>query len=344
LNSPSAAQVDAAHEGVPDHVLGAIHAARHIALISHVSPDADAVASMGALWLVLPELGKHPHLVLPEHALSRALQYLLDYAGLRVAHAADVRECDLIVALDTAKDRRLNASEHQAALTRIPILNIDHHVTNTAFGRWNWVVEQASSTAELVYRLIRALGCQVTPTVATLLYAGMHTDTLGFALSNTSPEALQVAHDLSVAGARIPEVCERMHRSRSRAEFDLLQVVYANTRVSDSGRVAWSTISATELRATGCSGADIDNQVEVPRAIAGIAVAILFSEGDPGRVRINFRGERGVPVLDLASQFGGGGHRASAGARVSGKLDEVVTKVLAAAEKYVAGLKLRPDE
>jgi len=338
MSAPPADRPDPA--AVPDEVCAALRAANQIALVSHVTPDADALASMGALWLALPELGKHPHLILPEGTVSRQLKYLVDYAGLTAASCVDLRDCDLIVALDTAKDRRLNAADHLTALTRIPILNIDHHATNTEFGRWNWIVEGASSTSELVYGILVALGCAITPTIATLLYAAIHTDTQGFSLSNTDPHSLEVGFALARAGARISQVCERMHRSRSRGEFELLSVIYGNARVSEDGRLAWSTASFDEIHSAGCSAADIDAQVEVPRSIEGIAVAILFSEGEHGLIRMNLRGERGVSVLELAGRFGGGGHYASAGARMPGTLKEVTEKVLPVAREYVAGLSL----
>lgn len=325
---------------VPAEVCEALRAAREPVLISHVTPDADALASMGALWLALPELGQTPHLVLPGGTVSRQLQFLVDFAGLKPAHAADVQHCDLIVAVDTAKDRRLNQADHLTALTRIPILNIDHHATNTRFGRWNWIVDRASSTSELVYALLRELGCRITPTIATLLYAGIHTDTQGFSLSNTGPSSLAAGYELARAGARIADVCERLHRSHSRGEFELLGLIYRNTHVSEDGRLAWSTATYNEISATGCTAADIDDQVEIPRSIEGIAVAILFTEGEPGKVRMNFRGERGVSILELAGQFGGGGHHASAGARLSGTIPDITARVLPAALQFVAALKL----
>lgn len=323
---------------VPADVCDAIRAAHSIAILGHVTPDADALASMGSLWLALPELGKYPHLVLPAGTVSRTLEYLVRYAGLRAATVAEVQDCDLIIALDTAKDRRLNGEEHLAALTRIPIVNIDHHATNTQFGRWNWIVGTASSTSELIYTVLRALGCQITPTIATLLYAGIHTDTQGFSLSNTDANSLNVAYELALAGARIPEICERLHRSRSRGELALLGLVHRNLQVSDDGRLAWSTITHDELTEVGCKAADIDDQVEAVRSLEGVHVAILFSEGEPGKVRLNFRGERSVSVLALASEFGGGGHHASAGARLSGTMEQVVGRVLPAALRFVASL------
>jgi phosphoesterase RecJ-like protein len=325
---------------VPPEVSEAIRAAHEIALLSHVTPDADALASLGSMWLALPELGKRAHLVLPEGTVSRSLQYLVRFGGMQPATCEDVKDCDLILALDTAKERRLNGEAHLVALTRIPILNIDHHATNPRFGRWNWIVPHASSTSELIYAVLRALGCQITPTIATLLYAGIHTDTQGFSLNNTTANALRVGNELALAGAHIPEVCERLHRSRSRGEFALLGTIYRNTHVSDDGRLAWSTADHAEISSAGCSASDIDDQVEVPRSIEGIAVAILFSEGRPGKIRMNFRGEGGVTVLELAQKFGGGGHQASAGAILDGTMAEVTARVLPVALQYVAGLKL----
>ncbi len=327
---------------VPPDIVAAIRGARHVAIVSHITPDADAIASAGALWLALPQLGLTPHLILPAGSVGRQLSFLVRYAGLRAATPAELGELDLIVVLDTAKEKRLNAADHLATLTTIPIINIDHHATNTQFGRWNWIVETASSTSELVWGILQALGCTITPKIATLLYAGIHSDTQGFSLSNTDAYSLEVGGRLARAGAEIARICERLHRSRSFGEFELLATVYRNTRVSEDGRLAWSTISHAELVATGCRASDIDDQVEVPRQIEGIAVAILFSEGEPGVVRMNFRGERGVSVLELAVQFGGGGHRASAGARIRGPLPEILERVLPAARQYVAGLMLEP--
>lgn len=323
--------------GAPQEVCQAIRAAREVALVGHVNPDADCLGAMGALWLALPELGKPARAVLPAGTVSRRLEYLVRHAGTAPAAPHELRRCDLAIVLDTARERRANLEGRLEAMHGAAVVNIDHHATNTRFGRWNWVDPQRSSTSEMVYDLLRALGCQITPTVATLLYAGIHADTQGFSLSNTTARSLLVAHDLAQAGARVAEVCERLHRSLGRGEFELIQRVYANTRVSDDGLVAWSTLSHEEILASGCGPSDIDTQVEVPRSVEGIAVALLFSETRPGRVRINFRAEGTLSVLELAQQFGGGGHRASAGAMVDGPLEQVVQRVVAAARAWAAG-------
>jgi phosphoesterase RecJ-like protein len=326
-----------AHNVLPE-ICDAIRAADKIALIAHVTPDADCLAVIGALHLALPELGKYPFAALPEETVARRLAFLLELAGVQPASSEELGACDLALVLDTAKDRRVNVVGKLEALPNAKIINIDHHATNTAFGAWNWVEGDASSTSELVYLLIKALGCQITPTIATLIYAGMHSDTQGFSLSNTTTRSLQIAGEVAQAGADIIGTCERLNRSRSRSEFELLKVVYTNTQVSTDGRLAWSTVNHDEINAAGCHANDIDDQVEVVRSIEGVRVAILFSEGKQGKIRMNFRGERGVSVLELAKEFGGGGHLASAGAILDGTIDEVTARVIPAAKEFVEKL------
>lgn len=321
------------------HAAAAIlRSAKRVALIAHVTPDADCLGALAALWLALPELGQYPFAAIPPGTVSRRLDYLLRHTGMRPAALADLQSCDLVVTLDTAKERRVNLDGKLEALPGIPVLNIDHHSTNTRFGRWNWVEAHRSSTSEMVYELLRALGCRITPTIATALYAGIHSDTHGFSLSNTTPRSLEIGHELALAGARVHEVCEKLNRSLARGEFELLKLIFANTRVSADGRLAWSSASHAEISATGCSASDVEDQVEVPRRVEGIRAALLFTEGNPGKVRINFRGEGETNILQLAEQFGGGGHRASAGAMLNGALREVIERVIPLAEEFVARL------
>ena len=326
-------------DGVPDAVRDALRGARNVALIGHVTPDADCLGSIGAMFIALPELGVTPHVSMPAGSVSRKMEFLMELVGWKAASAAELAACDVALVMDTAKDRRVNVDGKLQALPAAAVVNVDHHASNERFGRVNWVDGGRSSTCEMVYEIVRALGCQVTPTVATLIYAGIHSDTQGFSLSNTTPRSLQVGHELAAAGARVAEVCEKMHRSRSRGEFELAQVVYKNTRVSDDGRLAWSTISHAEISHTGCGPNDIDDQVEIVRSIEGISVAILFSEGNAGKIRMNFRGEKGMSVLALAKSFGGGGHEASAGAILDGSIESVTGRVVPEAMRYAGSVK-----
>jgi bifunctional oligoribonuclease and PAP phosphatase NrnA len=124
-------------------------------------------------------------------------------------------------------------------------------------------------------------------------------------------------------------------RSQEQHEFDLIRLVYHNTRLASAGRIAYSTLTYDEIKTTGCTPEDIDDQVSIPRSLSRIQIAMLFSEAERGVVRINFRGEGGKAVLPLAERLGGGGHTYSAGARIRGTMDAVVERVLVEADAHL---------
>ncbi len=317
--------------GPPREVAEAIRRTCRPLIVGHVRPDADCLGAMGALALSLGQNGRcEPRLYYRADQVSGRLAFLAALAQFPVAPPEQCRSCDAVIVLDTAQSSRAAADPPlpELAAAGLPVINIDHHVDNPGFGTVNWVVPTAGSTSELVYDLLTSMRMPILPAVASLLYAGIHADTVGFSLPNTTAETLRTAAALVAAGADVGELCERLCRSQSRGEFNLARIIYDNTRLTTDGLIAYSTASHEEIIGAGCGPADIDEQVAIPRSLKGIRMAILFTEGRPGRVRINFRGEGGTDVLELARELGGGGHTTSAGAIVNGSLPQVVPDVL----------------
>ncbi|MCH7700299.1 MAG: bifunctional oligoribonuclease/PAP phosphatase NrnA [Planctomycetes bacterium] len=306
-------------------------------IVGHVVPDADCLGSMLAIARAWAGNGVVPRVALPDGCVSQRLGFMVEAAQIPVATAEDFANADGFVAVDTAKKSRCNVGPHtpESWADGRELINIDHHSTNTRFGELNWIVDTASSAAEMAHGLIRHSGRNIDSTVAMLLYCGIHADTGGFSLPMTSPNTLEAGAHLVKCGANVPLIGEQLCRSQRLNEFNLLRTIYANTRLVADGRIAYSTASYDEITGAGCAAADIDDQVGVPRSLQGIRIAMLFSEGNPGKIRINFRGEGGLDVLSLAQQVGGGGHRESAGAVAEGSLEEVVKRVVAMATDYI---------
>ncbi len=315
--------------------IDAIEASQSPLLVGHVNPDVDAVGSMQALARAGP--GGRAAAVLPTTELNPKVRFLLELAGgVRLADAERIAAGDLVVVLDTAGVNRVGIEGGWEAVAGRTIVNIDHHVTNTGFGHINWVDSGAGSTSELVDRLIRTAGWVLDRPAASLLYAGMYADTAAFSLPGAGAESFETAARLIRSGADPALIGQRLLRSHRAEDFNLLRAVYRNTRLTEDGLIAYCVLSHEEIAAAGCSPADIDDQVSVPRSLSGIRMAVLFSEAEPGVVRINLRGEGGTSVLGLAEHFGGGGHPYSAGVRIRGPLDEVVRRVMARARGYLA--------
>lgn len=326
----------------PPDVLSALSALHRPIVIAHVVPDADALGSMLAVALAYTEGNVRQRVSIPQGSLSQKLGFLVEWAqasgAAPVASPEDFAAADGFIVVDTAKKDRccvgpaLRETDWSGGK---PLINIDHHATNTRFGTVNWVVDDAGSACELVYELLRAANRSITPMIASLLYAGIQTDTLGFSLPTTRPSALRAAADLVALGADVGELGERLGRSHRKSEFDLLRVIYANTKVVGDGRIAYSSASYDEIHDAGCTAADIDDQINIPRSLDGVQLAMLFTEGRKGKTRINFRSSGKVTVLALAEQFKGGGHIQAAGAILDAPLADAIAVVLPAATRFI---------
>ena len=292
---------------VPLETIAAIERMRQPVVIAHVVPDADALGAMLGMALAWTQEHCQPKVSLPEGSLSQRLSFLVAWAQPQIASPADFASADGFIVLDTAQKDRCNVGpalrETDWPAGR-PIVNIDHHSTNTRFGAVNWVVDGAGSTCELVYHLLRAAERPIASLTSSLLYAGIMTDTLGFSLPTTRASALRAAADLVDLGANVGELGERLGRSQRKSEFDLLRVIYANTRIVGDGRVAYSFAGFEEIQGAGCTAADIDDQINVPRSLDGVRLAMLFTEGRKGKTRINFRGSGEVTIVELAAKMG----------------------------------------
>lgn len=323
----------------PREVVDLIASMRHPVVVAHVVPDTDALGSMFGFALAYSGNNCRPKVALPKGSLSQKNAFMLDWAKVEVATPEDYRQADGFVVLDTAKKPRCNVEpvfKDMDWSAGRPVVNIDHHDTNTQFGDLNWVIPDATSCAEIVYKLLVSAGKPISPMTATMLYGGVHGDTLGFSLPSTTAEGLRTAAELVALGANVSELCENLCRSQTRSEFDLLRHVYANTKVVADGRVAYSTLTHAEITGAGCTAQDIDDQVSIPRSLRGVKLSFLLSEGNKGKTRINFRGEGNVDVLELARQFNGGGHAQAAGAVIDGAISDVESRVVAAAVAHIA--------
>lgn len=330
---------------IPDDILATLDRAGRFLVFGHVTPDADCLGSMLSMTAALRDASKDAVAVLPPASVAPRLAFLTGpMADMIVEHPNGEGSHDAVVVVDTAKLSRVNVEGDPSAFVNHDraIINIDHHVTNTQFGTNNWIEADASSACEMVYWLYRRAGWNITPQIATLLYAGIHTDTAGFSLPTTTPSCLAAAAELVAAGADVAGFGERMYRSMRSGEFGLLRVFYDNTQLACDGAVAYSSATYDEIHRAGCTAADIDDQVGIPRMLVGIRIAMLFTEGDKGKVRINFRGEQGTNVLELAKSFGGGGHATSAGTITNGEMKQVIDDVLARTGEYLSSLAPAP--
>ncbi len=310
-------------------LIDAIQRAHTLLLIMHISPDSDAIGGLLGLTHALRTLGK---LVTP--ACSDPIHNRFD---LLPGHTAVVSQAsgpfDLVVALDCGDESRLGKIWIDLPSPKPALANIDHHITNTRFGQFNWVDPSAVSTTEIVLELIDRLGIALNPDMATCLLYGIVGDTLGFRTSNTTPQVLQHAQRLMEAGASLADSMNHQFNRRSLALICLWGKAINTLKIKD--RIIYTTISREMREACGMSNTgDISLASFLISANEADRAAVLV-ERDDSQIEISLRAKAGFNVANAATALGGGGHPLAAGTTIDGPLDAAVQRVMTALKQNV---------
>ncbi|MBI4175126.1 DHH family phosphoesterase [Candidatus Berkelbacteria bacterium] len=260
---------------------------------------------------------------------------------------------DLIIVLDTPTIERLGRffDSHAQFFYETPVINIDHHSGNDFFGKVNWVDLTATSTAEILVALLESLGRDkslLDPDIATLLLAGIMTDTESFQSTTTTPKSFTVAAQLVAAGARQQEIVQHIYRTKTLSTLRLWGKALTRLQEEPAHRFIWSTVSNDDLKAVHADESELSGVAdELLRSASNIDFSLLLSERKGGYLQGSLRSvARGIDVSEIAKLFGGGGQPLAAGFRLPnanvGEVErEVIDRLRAYQEKRLA-LDLSP--
>lgn len=303
-----------------------MRAAGNILLVSHRRPDGDTLGAQAGLSLALNQLGKKTTLACIDEIPNR-LQFIPETQKfVRDFRLADF---DLVIISDAGASHMTGFHERiPDFLTRLPVINIDHHVSNDNFGTVNIVDPLASSATMIVFRLIKYMGLAITKEIAVALLAGIYNDTGGFVHSNTTQETFQIAAELAATGVTVSSITRPMFRQSTMPQLRLWGYILENIHVNDK-KVLSSVVSQTDFYSIGAHSSDTGGIVDLMNTVPEAEYVLLLAEDD-GMVKGSLRTQRdNVNVSDIAGEFGGGGHRKASGFRVRGKLEkQVVWKVV----------------
>ena len=305
-----------------------LQAASRVLITSHLRPDGDAVGSSLALALALLDLGKGVQVVLSD-GLPASFTHL---PGADLVRTSADGDFDLFICLDCSDLKRIAPA---LADHRSPDIIIDHHLTANPFGELNLLDPQAAATASILTRCMPVWGLKITPAVAANLLTGLITDTLGFRTSSTTPETLRQAADLLEQGVDMPVL---YNRSLVRRTFEEAKYWAPGlSSLSHSDGILWATLSLADRSHSGYPGNDDADLINILSAIDDDLVAIMFVEQDALRTKVSWRALRpDIDVSRIARHFNGGGHKAAAGAEVTGPLLQVQETVLSITREMIA--------
>jgi phosphoesterase RecJ-like protein len=295
-------------------------------MVSHVKPDGDTLGAGLALGIALEKLGKRVH-YFQQDPVPRNLRFLPRAERVTREVPADLPADTLWVFCDMSDTAR--AGEFLPKVERKNILDIDHHLGNSYFGAFNYVLPHECSTGTCVMHLLRGLNVDIDPDIATCLLTTIMTDTGGFMHSNTTPEVLTLSAELMNLGANKEQITEEIFANKRLAAIKLLGRALTESKVEHDGRYIWSYVDEAMLQECSADGEDTEEIVNHLRAVEGVEVAALFKAFD-GDIRVSLRSSGRVNVQAAASRLGGGGHFRASGLTYAGPLADAVKAVDAA--------------
>ncbi len=324
-----------------DAILELFRTRSRFVLTTHINPDGDGIGSEIALASWLRQRGKTVRII--NHSPLPAVYRFLDPAGAVTLFDAGrdgeaIAGADVIAVLDTNHPDRLGTMKEAVLASPAVRICIDHHIGVDPFVSAAFLDENATSTGELLYRLLFGSGGESPDAgIATALYCAVMTDTGSFRYPRTGAATHTMISRLIACGADPVRIYAEVYERWSAGRIHLLGEVLSGLTTEFAGRLAHITITREMLARTGTNEEDTDNFTTYPMSVEGVVAGILFLE-IPGGVKMSFRSKGDIPINLLAAEFGGNGHRNAAGARTSGGiLPDVRKGVIAAAEKYVTG-------
>lgn len=297
---------------------------------SHINPDGDAIGSQLALCSILKDLGKEV-LVLNSDPVPFNYKFLLNsycvYTELSSKADSEIT-AEVAIILDCGKLNRIGEKLASKIQPKNALINIDHHLGNENFGTHNLVDSDACATGELVFKLMKYAGIEISKYVAECLYTAILTDTGSFKFSNTTAEAHKIIAQLIDKGANPGWIAEKVYEVIPYHKAKLFGMALDNLQTTSDGKIAYMWVTRQMFIQTGAKEEDTEGFAEYVRSLRNIQVGIFFRELDNSDVKVSLRSKGDFDVSLIAARFGGGGHQGAAGCVVSGPLNKSIEAIL----------------
>jgi len=303
-----------------------------MAIVTHASPDGDAVGSTMALVLALRKLGKDVEILSKEPAPEN-LSYLPlfeEYGALATLSG----DRELLLALDCGNKDRL--SMERDGFEEIYKINIDHHVSNEMYGKLNYVDTLSASTAEIIFELIEALGQKLDQSIAQCLYTGIVSDTGSFRFPSTTAKTLRITASLLETGLDFSEIQRILFSTSEFKRIKLLGRALMTLESYMDGFVSIMNLEAVDFNILSISDRDSGDIVNYGLQPPEADVSILLKEAE-GFFRVSVRTKLEIDASTLCGKFDGGGHVRAAGCNIKAEtLEEAKHLILDEIERMRA--------
>lgn len=310
-----------------NEIITAINEGQSFLITAHVRLDGDALGSELALSLMLRELGKNVVVYNQDHTPER---YRFLPAAQNIVHNINnVEQYDVGIVLDCSDLARVGDEEDKIGKIK-RLINIDHHISNNGFCSLKMLDAHASSTGELVFRLMREMGFKMSKDICTNLYSAIITDTGSFRYSSTTNETFFAVGNLVENGADPQWIAENVYENDSPARLKLLAKALATLSLDLESKVGSLVVTQKDLLETGAAWEHTEGFVDIPRTVGGIEVSVLYTQRGENNFKLSLRSKAKVNVEKVAKKFGGGGHIHASACWMKGDIESIKSQIIEA--------------
>jgi phosphoesterase RecJ-like protein len=320
-----------------ESILSVIQSKKRFLVLSHFRPDGDAIGCTLALGLALEQLGKDVTFW-NEDGLPERFRFLT-HSDKIVRPRPDTTPFEVVFLVDTATRERAGSQCLAAIPPGAYWVNIDHHVSNDRLGDCVYIDTNAPATGQILCEFLEHARIPLTRPIADALYTAISTDTGSFQYPSTTARTYQIAAHLVQNGVDVGSLNRNLYQSSPKRRVELLRSLLNSLEFSAQDRVASFSLTQETVQRLQTIPDDTEGLIDTLRSIDGVLVAAFFEEiaADTTRISLRSKDDR-IDVCTICGEFGGGGHKMAAGARIEERLPEVRKRVLASIERHLSAL------
>jgi len=306
-------------------VVDLLKKSKNVAIACHVRPDGDALGSGFSLCLALQNAGKNAYMLCEEEPPERLTIFPYMKTSFRDI-PVPIKDLDLFVAVDSSELERIGVFAQAFSSFKGKTLNIDHHVSNPKFAKYNYVFPDSTATCEIMPEIFKAAGFEITKEIADMLAIGLLTDSGNFSHQDVSAKTFAVASYLKECGADICGIGYQMFTKQSKARAMLYRRALNTLRFELNDKLAFIVITQKDFAETETDKSQTEGFVDYALSIDDVEVSISLMEVRENQYKASLRA-KSVNVNEVAAVFGGGGHVLASGCMIFGELEEVVERL-----------------
>lgn len=294
-------------------------------LTCHVLPEGDAIGSILAMDSLLRRMGKKT-LVAAEDDFPERL-FCLKTKRWNTVNGIKKKNFGALVTTDCPTLERVGKVKSLLGPETV-IFNIDHHISNSNFGKYNYVLPDAAASGEVVYNIFKQMKMKLTKEEAAFLYVALSTDTGSFKYESTTVRSHQIAAELIKTGIPIGKINDEIYATYSLNKIDLYSRLLSRVKTEADGKIAWAVMRAEDLEKSGATHEDTEGFIDFLKYLRDVKIAFFVIETSPKTARVSFRAKDSYDVNRVATHFKGGGHKKAAGCVIHAPIDEAETMLL----------------